>query len=65
MAEPATDIETTTAARIARWIEQEKRTNVKAKHAGDILPSVDAVTTEWLTDVVCRKFLGAQVSDSA
>ena len=27
MAEPATNIETTTAVRIARWIEQEKRTN--------------------------------------
>ena len=27
MAEPATNIETTTAVRITRWIEQEKRTN--------------------------------------
>jgi hypothetical protein len=63
MAKPATNVETTTAARIARWIEQEIRTNVKAKRAVDILPSVDAVTTEWLTDVVCRNSPGAQVSD--
>ncbi len=63
MAQAPTDIETTTAARIARWIEQEEQANVKAKRAGDILPSVDAVTTDWLTDVVCRNAPGAQVSD--
>ena len=50
MAKPATTIETTTAARIARWIEQEKRTNAKAKRAVDILPSVDMVDYWKATD---------------
>jgi hypothetical protein len=63
MANPPDGIETTTAAKIAQRIEQEKLTKPKARRVGDILPSVDAVTTEWLTDVLCRDRSGAEVLD--
>ena len=63
MANPPSDIEATTAAKIARRIELEKQTQPKAKRVGDVLPSVDAVTTEWLTDAVCRDHPGAVVRD--
>jgi hypothetical protein len=61
MADPPADIEATTAAKIARSIAHEIQTRPKAKRVGDILPSVDAVTTEWLTDVLCRAHPGAEV----
>ena len=36
---------------------------VKARRAGDFVPNVDAITAEWLTDVLCRDLPGRKVVD--
>jgi hypothetical protein len=46
---------------VLRSVEHERVARPKARRAGDILPSVDAVTTDWLTDVLCRDHPGAAV----
>jgi hypothetical protein len=52
-----------TAAKVARFVDQERREGRKARRAGDPLPSVDAVTPEWLTDVLCAEQPGAAVQE--
>ena len=49
--------------RLARLIEDEQRTKPKAAKDGDVLPTVDAITCEWLTDVLCGKANGTEVID--
>jgi len=49
--------------RIAQVIEEEQRVKPKATKAGDIVPTVDAITPEWLTDVLCGDVPGAEVTD--
>ena len=49
--------------RLARLIEDEQRTKPKATKDGDVLPTVDAITCEWLTDVLCGKANGTEVID--
>lgn len=51
------------AARVARLMEEERLAHQPARRAGDPLPNVEAVTIEWLTDVVCRDHPGAHVVD--
>ncbi len=49
--------------RIAHLIAQEQRERKKARQAGDVLPNVDAITCEWLTDVLCGDENGITVTD--
>lgn len=49
--------------RIARLVEQERRTQPKAAKAGDIVPNVEAITCEWLSAVLCREVAGTEVVD--
>ena len=49
--------------RIARVIEEEQRAKSKATKAGDLVPTVDAITREWLTDVLSGDATGAEVAD--
>ena len=51
------------AERIARLVEAEQLTKPKATKIGDVLPTVDAITCEWLTDVLCREAKGTEVVD--
>jgi hypothetical protein len=49
--------------RIAQVIAEEQRLKPKATKSGDIVPTIDAVTREWLTDVLCGDAIGAEVID--
>jgi hypothetical protein len=49
--------------RIARLIEEEQRAKPKATKAGDLVPTIDAITCEWLTDVLCGEVQGTEVVD--
>ena len=40
------------ASRVTRLFEEQVRARPKARRAGDVLPSVDAITVEWLNDVL-------------
>ncbi len=53
----------TASARIGRVIEEEQRAKPKATKAGDLIPTVDAITSEWLTDVLCADTPGGEVID--
>ena len=49
--------------RIQEHIEREQREKPKARHLGDPLPNVDAITAEWLTDVLRQWWPGVMVED--
>ncbi len=49
--------------RIARLVEDEQRTKPKAVRAGDVVPNVEAITCEWLTDVLCGDAADIKVID--
>lgn len=51
------------SARIARLIEDEQRLAPQASKVGDIVPTVEAITCAWLTDVLCRETAAAAVVD--
>lgn len=51
----------TIADAVTRAVERERATRPKAQRAGDVLPSVDAITEAWLTDVLAREHPGACV----
>lgn len=59
----ATNPETVEIAseRIARFVLQEQQTKPKARKLGDVVPNIEAITAEWLTDVLCRDLPGVRV----
>jgi len=61
MAEPET-VEVA-STRIAGIIAQESRDQFEARNAGDVIPNVEAITCEWLTDVLCADAKGISVTD--
>ena len=56
-----TDYTNAKAEQIARHIARENQIRPKARRRGDVLASVDAITVDWLTDVLCRDHTGAAV----
>ena len=50
------------AARVTRLFEEQQRTQPLARRAGDVVPSVHAITLEWLNDVLRPELAGAQVA---
>ncbi len=49
------------AARVTRLFEEQLREQPLARRAGDVVPSVQAITREWLNDVLRDELAGAQV----
>jgi thiamine kinase-like enzyme len=49
--------------KIAKLMEAEEASGAKARKLGDPVPNIDAVTTDWLTDVMCRNTPGAEAVD--
>lgn len=50
------------AQRVTRLFEEQLRTRPLARRAGDVVPSVEAITVEWLEDVLGPIFEGARVA---
>jgi len=46
------------ASRVSRLFDEQMRAGTKARRAGDVVPTVHAITVEWLNDVL-REHLGA------
>ncbi len=58
-----TEFTNTKAEQIARHIDQAMQSGAKALRAGDVPSNIEALTPEWLTDVVCADHQGAVVTD--
>jgi thiamine kinase-like enzyme len=50
------------AQRVTRLFEEQMRDRPLARRAGDVLPTVDAITIEWLNDVLRRPLAGGRVT---
>ncbi len=58
-----TEFTNTKAEQIARHIAQATQSGAKALKVGDVPSNIEALTPEWLTDVVCADHPGAAVTD--
>ena len=48
-----------TAARVGRLVEEAERDRPLARHKGDVVHSVELITPQWLTEVLCEDHPGA------
>jgi len=51
------------ASRVTRLFEEQVRAQPRARRAGDVLPTVHAMTVDWLNDVLAPVRGGARVTD--
>lgn len=50
------------ASRVSRLFEEQVRAQPKARRAGDVVPTVYAITVDWLNDVLRRELGAARIT---
>ena len=50
------------ASRVSRLFEEQMRAQPKARRAGDVVPTVHAITADWLNDVLRQELGGARIT---